>query len=82
MLTTFAGGVGPFPAIFPTGGYERPGTDLTGWAHIADVLNHMFLPWFVLTLAYLAQYALIMRNSMIDVMNDDLRPDRSREGLP
>jgi peptide/nickel transport system permease protein len=71
MLMAFAGGVGPFPAIFPTGGYETPGADLTGWAHIADVLNHMFLPWFVLTVAYLGQYALIMRNSLIDVMNDD-----------
>jgi len=71
MLMAFAGGVGPFPAIFPTGDYETPGADLTGWAHIADVLNHMFLPWFVLTLVYLGQYALIMRNSLIDVMNDD-----------
>lgn len=71
MLMAFAGGVGPFPAIFPTGGYETPGADLTGWAHIADVLNHMSLPWFVLTVAYLGQFALIMRNSLIDVMNDD-----------
>ena len=82
MLMTFAGGVGPFPAMFPTGGYERPGTDLTGWAHIADVLNHMFLPWFVLTLAYLAQYALIMRNSMIDVMNDDFVHTARAKGFP
>jgi peptide/nickel transport system permease protein len=71
VLMAFAGGVGPFPAIFPTGGYETVGADLTGMAHVADVLNHMALPFFVLTVAYLGEYALIMRNSLIDVMSDD-----------
>jgi len=71
VLMAFAGGVGPFPAIFPAGGYDTIGADLTGFAHVADVLNHLALPWFVLTVAYLGEYALIMRNSLIDVMNDD-----------
>ena len=71
VLMAFAGGVGPFPALFPTGGYDTIGADLTGFAHVADVLNHLALPWFVLTVAYLGEYALIMRNSLIDVMNDD-----------
>jgi hypothetical protein len=39
----------------------------------------MFLPWFVLTVAYLGQYALIMRNSLIDVMNDDFVQARRDE---
>jgi peptide/nickel transport system permease protein len=71
VLMAFAGGIGPFPALFPAGGYETPGADLTGFAHVADVLNHLALPWFVLMVAYLGEYALIMRNSLIDVMNDD-----------
>ena len=71
VLMAFAGGVGPFPAIFPAGGYENVSADLTGFAHVADVLNHLALPWFVLTVAYLGEYSLIMRNSLIDVMNDD-----------
>jgi peptide/nickel transport system permease protein len=71
VLMAFAGGMGPFPAIFPAGGYDTVGADLTGFAHVADVLNHLALPWFVLTVAYLGEYALIMRNSLIDVMNDD-----------
>jgi peptide/nickel transport system permease protein len=71
VLMAFAGGIGPFPALFPAGGYETPGADLSGFAHVADVLNHLALPWFVLTVGYLGQYALIMRNSLIDVMNDD-----------
>jgi peptide/nickel transport system permease protein len=71
VLMAFGGGVGPFPALFPTGGYETPGADLTGFAHVADVLNHMVMPFFVLTVAYLGEYALIMRNSLLDVMADD-----------
>ena len=71
VLMAFAGGIGPFPSLFPAGGYSTPGADLTGLAHVTDILNHLALPWFVLTVAYLGQYALIMRNSLIDVMNDD-----------
>ncbi|GIU99894.1 MAG: ABC transporter permease [Actinomycetota bacterium] len=71
VLMAFAGGVGPFPSIFPTGGYETVGADLTGFAHVIDVLNHMVLPFSVLTIAYLGEYAIIMRNSLIDVMADD-----------
>ena len=71
VLMAFAGGVGPFPAIFPAGGASTPGADLSGSAYVADVLNHLALPWFVLTVAYMGEYALIMRNSLIDVMNDD-----------
>ena len=46
-------------------------SDLTGLAHVADVLNHLVLPFFVLTVAYLAEYSLIMRSSLIDVLGDD-----------
>ena len=81
VLMAFAGGVGPFPAIFPTGGYETPGADLSGWAHFTDILNHLFLPWMVLTIAYLGQYALIMRNSVIDVMNDDFVQTARAKGV-
>ena len=71
VLLAFAGGVGFFPAIFPTGGYETAGADLTGFAHIVDVLNHLALPWITLTVAYLGEYALIMRSSILDVRGED-----------
>jgi peptide/nickel transport system permease protein len=70
VLMAFAQGIGPFPSLFPAGGYSTPGTDLTGFAHVADVLKHLALPWFVLTISSIGAYALIMRNSMIAVMND------------
>jgi peptide/nickel transport system permease protein len=81
MLMAFAGGVGPFPAIFPTGGYESAASGLTGTAHLVDVLNHLVLPFFVLTVAYLGEYAIIMRNSLIDIMGDDFIQTARAKGV-
>jgi peptide/nickel transport system permease protein len=81
LLMAFAGGVGFFPSIFPTGGYETPGAELTGFDHVADVLNHMFLPFFTLTVAYLGEYALIMRSSILDVMGEDYVITARAKGL-
>ena len=81
VLMAFAGGVGPFPAIFPTGGYSTIGADLTGFAHVVDVLNHMVMPFFVLTVAYLGEYAIIMRNSLLDVLGDDFVQTARAKGV-
>jgi peptide/nickel transport system permease protein len=81
MLMAFAGGVGPFPALFPTGGYQSPASDLSGIGHIVDVLNHLVLPWFVLTVAYLGEYAIIMRNSLTDIMRDDFIQTARAKGV-
>jgi peptide/nickel transport system permease protein len=81
VLMAFAGGVGPFPAIFPTGGYETPAAGLTGLAHWVDVLNHLVLPFSVLTVAYLGEYAIIMRNSLIDIMGDDFITTARAKGV-
>lgn len=77
LLMLFSGALG----IFPTGGYATPGADLTGLAHVADVLNHMVLPFVVLTVAYLGEYALIMRNSMIDVIGEDFITTARAKGV-
>jgi peptide/nickel transport system permease protein len=81
VLLAFAGGVGFLPAIFPTGGYETAGADVTGFSHVADVLNHLALPWFTLTVAYLGQYALIMRSSILDIMGEDFVNTARAKGL-
>ena len=81
VLMAFAGGVGPFPALFPTGGYESAASGLTGIAHVVDVLNHLVLPFTVLTVAYLGEYAIIMRNSLIDIMRDDFVQTARAKGL-
>ena len=81
VLMAFGGGVGPFPALFPTGGYQSAASDLTGFAHIVDVLNHLVLPFFVLTVAYLGEYAIIMRNSLIDILGDDFIQTARAKGV-
>jgi peptide/nickel transport system permease protein len=81
ILLAFAGGVGFFPAIFPTGGYETAGGGLTGFDHVIDVLNHMFLPFVTLTVAYLGEYSLIMRSSILDVMREDYVTTARAKGL-
>jgi peptide/nickel transport system permease protein len=81
VLMAFAGGVGPFPALFPVNGYSTIGQDYTGLQHVADVLNHMVLPWFVLTLVYLGEFSLIMRSSLLDVLGDHFVHTARAKGL-
>jgi peptide/nickel transport system permease protein len=57
--------------LFPTSGWRSVTGDLTGIAKIADILNHLFLPWITLTLAYLGEYYLIMRSSLLDVLGEE-----------
>jgi peptide/nickel transport system permease protein len=57
---------------FPAGGYDsRPKTDYTGLSYLADVANHMILPWLTLMLAYLGEFYLLMRSSLLDVLGED-----------
>jgi peptide/nickel transport system permease protein len=57
--------------LFPVGGIVDPGTNQTGVELVLDVLHHLFLPALTLTLAYLGEYALIMRSSLLEVMGED-----------
>jgi peptide/nickel transport system permease protein len=81
VLMAFAGGVGFFPSIFPTGGFETAGSGLTGIDRVVDILNHLTLPFLVLTVAYLGEYALIMRSSVLDVMGEDFVTTARAKGL-
>lgn len=72
---------GSFLGLFPTGGNETYGAGYTGLQHFADVARHMFLPCLTLTLAYLAEYSLIMRSSLIDVMGEDFINTARAKGL-
>jgi peptide/nickel transport system permease protein len=67
--------------IFPSGGMQTPATDLHGLALVTDVLNHLALPFFVLTISYLAEYSLIMRSSLMEVLGDDFIMTARAKGL-
>ena len=46
------------------------------------MLDHLFLPLLTLTLGYVGQYAIIMRSSMIDMMNEDYVQTARAKGVP
>ena len=66
--------------IFPLGGYASP-TPLSGPTHVADVLSHLFLPVLTITIAYMGEYMLIMRSSLVDVKNEDYVQTARAKGL-
>jgi peptide/nickel transport system permease protein len=80
LLIVFSAGVGPFPGIFPSGGMSSVGVTGT-WAQIDDTIAHLALPALTLTLAYLAEYALVMRSSLLDEVGADYLLTARAKGL-
>jgi peptide/nickel transport system permease protein len=76
FLLLFAGVLGWFPA----GGRESA-QQLTGMAHVADVLNHLFLPCLTLTLGYIGEYSIIMRSSLLEVKNEEFVQTARAKGV-
>lgn len=81
LIAALAVGIGPLPGIFPTGGLHSPGTDPSSLAGVLDTAWHLALPVLTLTLAYLADYALIMRGSLIDELRSDYLTTARAKGL-
>jgi peptide/nickel transport system permease protein len=77
LLVTFAVTLG----WFPVGGITDSGSDATGVARLLDQAHHMFLPALTLTIAYLGEYALIMRSSLLDTMREDYLTLARAKGL-
>ncbi len=81
LIATLAVGFGPFVGIFPTGGLHSvdavPGT----LAYVADTAWHLVLPVLTLALAYLAEYSLIMRSSLVDELGEDYLVTARAKGL-
>ena len=76
LLITFAGTLGWFPA----GGMESS-DPLTGFAHVMDVAKHLFLPCLTLTLGYLGEFAIIMRSSLLEVMDEEFVQTARAKGV-
>jgi peptide/nickel transport system permease protein len=57
---------------FPTSGMLTPGkTFLTAGAKMGDLLRHLVLPVLTMSLVLIGEYALTMRNTLIDVLSED-----------
>ena len=65
---------------FPIGGSRTPGGP-AGLGGTLDVLKHAVLPAFTLTFVSLGGWVLLMRNSMLTVMNDDYVKFARAKGL-
>ncbi len=81
LLAVFSVGVGPLPGIFPTGGLISPGVDPTSLEGVLDQAWHLALPVLTVTLAYLADFSLIMRSSLLDEMGADYLMTARAKGL-
>jgi len=71
------GGLG----LFPTGGITDAGSTATGLAKLLDQLHHMLLPMMVLTVAYVGEYVVVARSSMIDTLREDYLQLARAKGL-
>jgi peptide/nickel transport system permease protein len=66
---------------FPIGGMSTIGVTLTGVPAFLDYLKHLTLPAMTLTIAYLGEYALVTRSSLVEVMSEDYLTVARAKGL-
>ena len=81
FIATFGVGFWFFPGIFPTGGLHSPDVDPNSVKGVLDTMWHLVLPVTTLTLAYLADYLLIMRSSLLDELGEDYLQTARAKGL-
>jgi peptide/nickel transport system permease protein len=78
LVAFFAG----FLHIFPVSGMVSPSLVFAGsLAKMGDILYHLFLPTLTLALVLIGEYALVMRNAMIDVLTEDYIVTARAKGL-
>src|SRR3712207_2569979 len=67
---------------FPTSFMSTPSlAEASAGAQLVDTLEHLFLPALTLVLALLGEYALIMRSSVIEAMNEDYVSTARAKGM-
>ena len=71
LFAVFAVGLGPIPHLFPIGQLIDTGLDPWSLDGIINQAWHLVLPVITLTLAYLAEYSLIMRSALLEEMSED-----------
>ena len=77
LLTLFAVRLG----LFPTGGISDPSASDSGLGKLLDQLWHMTLPCLTLAIAYVGEFALVMRSSILDVVREDYLTLARAKGL-
>jgi len=81
LIAALAVGLGPFTGVLPTGGLHSTGVDPSSVKGVLDTAKHLVLPVLTLTLAYLAEYSLVMRSSLLDELGEDYLTTARAKGL-
>lgn len=81
FIAVFAVGMGPIPGLFPTGGLHSTDVGPGFFEGALDTAWHLVLPVTTLTLAYLAEYSLVMRASVLDEVGEDYLTTARAKGL-
>jgi peptide/nickel transport system permease protein len=81
LIALLAVGLGPIGGIFPTGQLHSVNVDPSSLKGVADTAWHLVLPVVTLTLAYLAEYSLVMRSSLLDELGEDYLTTARAKGL-
>src|SRR5262245_40276300 len=81
LIVVFAVGIGPFSGIFPVAGLHSNDVDPGTPAYVLDTIWHLTLPVITLTIAYLAEYSLVMRSSLLDELGEDYLTTARAKGL-
>ncbi len=79
MLLIFIFGV--WTHLLPISGISTPGLVVGAWGHILDVGRHLLLPALTLTLVNVAEFSMISRNSMVDVLVEDYMLTARAKGI-
>ncbi|NNN00523.1 MAG: ABC transporter permease [Acidimicrobiaceae bacterium] len=79
MILIFICGV--WTHILPISGLVTPGLVTGTWGHLVDVARHLILPALTLTLVNAAEFSLISRNTLVDVMVEDYMLTARAKGL-
>jgi peptide/nickel transport system permease protein len=69
MILIFIFGV--WTHLLPVSGIVEPGVIEGSWTHLLDVSRHLILPALTLVLVNAAEFSLITRNSLVDVLVED-----------
>jgi len=81
LILVFANGWGPIPGLFPTSGLIDADVQPNSIQGVINIAYHLVLPVTTLTLAYLAEYSLVMRSSLLDEMGEDYLLTARAKGL-
>jgi len=79
MILIFICGV--WTHVLPISGLVTPGLVTGTWGHYADIGHHLVLPALTLTLVNAAEFSLISRNTLVDVMVEDYMLTARAKGL-